>query len=154
MSPIHPEDLVQPDPCNSFVLSADGTSKQPANPKNFALQSQAQALVQLMRYEGCIPADAPVAIVDEPYTVAATRVEYGDDGRKIYGIHWQESDPEDLDNPFTFDLNAGQLLFEIKNYIPGFGDWKKNREAGDVERVGLQSPVSTPYGRPGVTITT
>lgn len=150
----HPEDLVTPDPCNSFELSSDGTSQQPANPKNFSLLSQAQALVQLMRYEGCIPIDAPVVIVDEPYTVAATRIVYGNDGRKIYGIHWQEPDAADLQNPFTFDLNAGQLLFELKNYIPGFGDWKKNREAGDVERVGLEGPINNAVGRPGTTITT
>lgn len=152
MTPQHPEDRVQPDPCNSFVLSSDGTSKQPANPKEFCLQSEAQMLVQMMRYEGCIPANALVLILDEPWTVAATRIEYGSDGRKVYGIHWQEPDAADLENPFTYDINAGQLLFELKNFPPGFGDWRKNRNAGDVERIGLNGGISTPYGRPGTTL--
>lgn len=124
------------------------------NGKSFCLLSQAQLLVQMMRYEGCIPPTAEVAIVDEPWTVSASRVVYGDDGRKIYGIHWQEPDPADSESPFTYDLNAGQLLFELKNYPPGFGDWRKNRMAGDVERIGLNGPTRDAAGRPGTTVVT
>lgn len=150
MTPLHPEDRVTPDPCNSFILSADGTSRQPADPKDFCLLSQAQLIVQTMRYEGCIPMDTPVQIIDEAGSIG--QVVYGDDGRKVYLIIWAEPNPKDAENPFAFQENAGQLSFEFKNFPPGHGDWRKNMAAGDIERIGLTGGETSPTGRPGKTV--
>lgn len=95
-----------------------------------------------------------VAILDEPSSVSASRIEYGDDGRKVWVIRWQEPNPANGQTPYQFEENAGQLLFELKNFPVGFGDWRKNMDAGDIERIGPIGPISTPVGHPGKTVIT
>ncbi len=99
---------------------------------------------QLMQAEGCIPAGAVVNISDLPNTVAATRIVYGNDGRRVYVIEWTEGTT-------SFGQNAGMLVVATKNYPEGYGDWKKNTESADVERVGRQKNPDNSMPLPGVT---
>jgi hypothetical protein len=139
-----------PTPCNSLLLSADGSSSQPANCLDFCLLSEAMFVQQLMQSEGVIPQGAIVNIADDPSSVAATRIVYGDDGRRVYVITWDEEFQGGIVN---FQQNAGMAVVQIKAYPAGHGDWKKNMEAADVERVGRQKDPSNPDPVPGITYT-
>jgi hypothetical protein len=137
-----------PTPCDSIDLSSDGLGSQPVNCLFFCLFTEALYVRNLMQAEGCIPAGVIVNIPDDPSSVSATRIIYGDDGRRVYLIQWTEMYQGAA---IDFEENAGELLVQIKSYPKGFGDWKKNMTSADVERVGRQKDPSNPAPLPGVT---